>query len=59
MLHLEKNPKNKTKEIKKNVNLKSKMQKISMHCKIKKPFFGELNRSKLKKNSKSKNGCDG
>jgi len=26
-----------------------------MHCKIKKPFFGEPNRSKLKKIQKAKN----
>ena len=52
MLHLKKNPKNTTKQIK---IYKLKKQKISMHCKIKKPFFGEPNKSKLKIIQKAKN----
>jgi len=53
MLHLKKIQRTRPNKSK-YTNLKIKKQKNSMQCKIKKPFFGEPNRSKLKKFKKQK-----
>ena len=53
MLHLKKIQRTQPNKSK-YTNLKIKKQKNSMQCKIKKPFFGEPNRSKLKKIQKAK-----